>query len=164
MGADRWTVRQVSIDADLAELYEVEAQVTATSPHVLDTGGPSAFREFLARGGTPLAFLWADSSGEPVGYLSLLDEDGADELEIRSIAVIPRMQGSGLGSEMMMRAERVARGLARRRLALATSPENEGAIRFYARHGFGLERVENDHFGDGTARQILSKRLPEAAR
>ena len=46
---------------------------------------------------------------------------------------------------------------------LATSPENKGAIRFYARHGFGLERVENDHFGDGTARQILSKRLPPRA-
>ncbi len=159
MSAHRWSRRQAHIDADLGELYAVESQVTATSPHVLDTGGPDAFRDFLAGDGAALAFIWTGESAEPVGYLALLD-DGSDELEVRSVAVVPRMQGSGLGSEMMSVAERVAAGLGKRGLVLATSPENTGAIRFYARHGFRLERVEPDHFGDGTPRQILSRQLP----
>ena len=158
MSAHGWSSRQVSVDADLGELYAVESLVTASSPHVLDTGGPDAFREFLAGDGTAFAFIWTRACADPIGYLALLD-DGSGDLELRSIAVVPRMQGSGLGSEMMATAERVAAGLGKHRLVLATSPENTGAIRFYERHGFRLDRVEPDHFGDGTPRQILSKRL-----
>ncbi len=161
MSTRGWSVRRVSIDADLGELYAVESEVTASSPHVLDTGGPQAFRQFLAGQGRALAFIWTGAGAEPVGYLALLDDDSGD-LEVRSIAVTPRAQGSGLGSEMMATAERVAADLGKRRLVLATSPDNTGAIRFYERHGFTTERVEPDYFGDGTPRRILTKPLPQS--
>lgn len=157
MQSPRCTPRIASLEEDLGELYEIESQVTASSPHVLDTGGPEAFRDFLTDGGTALASIWSDEAGTAVGYLALLDREGSRELEIRSIAVLPQMQGTGIGSAMLASADRCAAERGRRRLVLATSPQNTGAINFYERHGFAPERVEADYYGDGTARQILAR-------
>ena len=98
MGADRWTGRQVSIDADLAELYEVEAQVTATSPHVLDTGGPGPSASFWPATGHRSPSCGRSGSGRARRLPVAAREGGADELEIRSIAVIPACRARGSGA------------------------------------------------------------------
>ena len=161
MPGNRYAATEVSARADLDALFEIEARVMATSPHVLDTGGPEGLLGFLSRGGTPITYIWTERRVGPVGYLALLD-DASEAMEIRSIAVVPESQSSGIGAAMLRHARRIAVQRGKCRLVLATSPHNHGAVRFYQRHGFVLERTEADYYGDGTPRCILSTPLQGA--
>jgi ribosomal protein S18 acetylase RimI-like enzyme len=76
--------------------------------------------------------VWvAEEDGEVVGYAAL----SADKLE--HLYVHPRAQGRGVGTALLARAkERRPAGL-----QLWTFQRNDGARRFYERHGFSLVRL-----------------------
>jgi len=148
-------IKEVSPDS--AELYAIEAQVVATTPNVLDTGTPQEFLMFLNHGGVPTAYIEYDQSGKPVGYLALNALNGSDAMEVRSLAVKPEYQHRGFGKTMMAEAERIAHQAGRKKITLATSPENTGAVQFYQGLGYTItKRVEN-YYGDRTPRYVLEK-------
>jgi arsenate reductase len=79
-------------------------------------------------------FVAAYASGELVGCVGL-ERFGADAL-LRSLAVVPRMQGAGLGKKLYLRALAEARSGGVRSLYLLTTT----AARFFERAGF--ERID----------------------
>ena len=86
--------------------------------------------------------VWvAESSGLVVGFTALGTRDGADYLQ--HIYVAPEHQGHGIGSELLERAmERRPAGF-----RLWVFQGNEGARRFYERHGLRLVE-ETDGLGN----------------
>jgi GNAT superfamily N-acetyltransferase len=84
--------------------------------------------------------VWvAESAGTIAGFFSLKDE------RLEHLYVRPGHQGSGVGSALLGKA----RALSPKRLELYTFLRNQGARRFYERHGFqavafGRDNEENE--------------------
>jgi ribosomal protein S18 acetylase RimI-like enzyme len=68
---------------------------------------------------------------------------GADEAEIRALAVRPHAQGQGIGADLLRRLIDLAAGKGVRQLVLCTVPQMRQAHRLYERAGFE-RRPERD--------------------
>jgi diamine N-acetyltransferase len=110
--------------------------------HCTTQHSPEIYRAWLA---DPRARLWIaeiEPHGAPVGYLVLapaklpLPDLKNDDLEIKRIYLLQRVQGTGLGKGLMMEAVNYARQARRPRLLLGVYGGNDRAIGFYRRHGF----------------------------
>ncbi len=87
-------------------------------------------------------YLLVYREGRPAGFAkikrhSLNDqiESGA-QMELQKIYVLAECQGSGIGTALMKEVKAISRGFAPDYLWLDTHVSNEGARRFYERHGF----------------------------
>ena len=110
----------------------------------------------------PKTTLWLAEHREmrsPVAFLALTPPDlpdidtNGDDLEVRRIYALSRLQGSGLGRQMMQAAIDEARAQDANRLLLGVSKKNTKAIAFYQRTGFDiigsrLMRFGNSYFQD----------------
>jgi ribosomal protein S18 acetylase RimI-like enzyme len=97
------------------------------------------------RVGTGLVMLRAAGVGSGVRLLwrgpveeRLMPPVRRDTLYVASLSVRPENRGKGIGGQLLRRAIDEAPGLGLRAVALDVAARNEGAIRFYRRHGFGL--------------------------
>jgi len=103
-----------------------------------------SYREWLA---APRSFLLLARDAEGlVGYAVVQVKSAAgwadtyehpeEEAELQTLVVAPRLRGSGLGSRMLEVVDREldARGITD--LTVGFIPGNDGAQRFYERHGF----------------------------
>jgi len=96
----------------------------------------------------PGSFLFVaedDSSGERVGFLHLqLVTDfftGHQNCHISDIALVPAVEGRGLGQALLRYAESFAREHRCERLQLAVFPGNERARKRYEQFGFDTEML-----------------------
>lgn len=108
--------------------------------HIRNAHGEDYYRaaiadpvQWLLLGETPL--------GAPVGYAMLAPPDldvpvDAGDIELKRIYLLNGWQGGGNGGTLMGHVMDQARSRGARRLLLAVYPQNDGARRFYARHGF----------------------------
>ena len=90
--------------------------------------------------------LVSDSAnGEPVGLLAMYANDAITRrAHIPIVAVLPSVQGQGIGALMFSRALARARQLGMTTVNLDVDPTNVGAQRLYRRHGFRvLERNDS---------------------
>jgi ribosomal protein S18 acetylase RimI-like enzyme len=67
----------------------------------------------------------------------LMPQIPSDVLFVMSLAVLPKHRGQGIGARLLAHASREASDRRLRAVALDVAPENEAAIRFYVREGFG---------------------------
>ena len=83
----------------------------------------------------------AREGGEIVGMVSLLftvsTAEGGRACWLEDMVVHPDRRGNGLGSRLLQTAIAYARSNGCARITLLTDQLNQGAIRFYGRHGFG---------------------------
>ena len=95
-----------------------------------------------------------EADGEVAGVIVLIP--GSDHLVVENVAVSPRMQGRGLGRELMAFAERRAAELGMAELRLYTNQLMTENIALYPALGYTEtgRRVE-----DGFARIYFSKRI-----
>lgn len=100
-----------------------------------------------------------------VGFLTfhLLSPDVS---ELSWFGVLDRMQGRGVGSVLLRHLEAELRARGVRRIELSTVPaDHEAAFAatnaFYQRHGFTIERRDDDFYAFGRPRVLLAKPLPE---
>jgi ribosomal protein S18 acetylase RimI-like enzyme len=77
---------------------------------------------------------------------------------VEFLAVLPPHQGAGIGSAIIDWIEREA-GAGERNLWVLASDFNEGALRFYRRHGFEPVTRLPDLAADGFTEIMLRKRL-----
>jgi len=75
------------------------------------------------------------------------------------LALVPGMQGRGLGSALLSFIESEARAGKERNLWVAASEINGGAIRLYERHGFKRVATLDELAWDGRAEILFRKRL-----
>jgi len=126
----------------VAEVQEPEGKDIAGAIVLKTIESPSAVNWPAARAFLLHLGLWASLRGL-VGLLLLTERPNADECYIDTLGVRPPWQGHGLGSALLVRAERYARERGKHWLTLDVSSDNDEARRLYQRHGF--ETVELRH-------------------
>jgi GNAT superfamily N-acetyltransferase len=87
---------------------------------------------------------------EVVGHLQLVDTEAAGEIELKSMAVVPDLRGSGVGTRLVNRAVDATKAGGYTRMIVATAAADIDNLRFYQRRGFRVSAVEQDAFGPHT--------------
>ncbi|MEL6660426.1 MAG: GNAT family N-acetyltransferase [Bacteroidota bacterium] len=109
-------------------------------------------------------FFFACLGQEIVGYLKLNTEDAQTEqgveqaLEIERIYVLEHYQGRGLGQQLLDFSLNYARQLGKAWVWLGVWEKNQGAIRFYERHGFTTFSQHDFYLGQDLQIDLLMKR------
>ncbi|OPG12512.1 GNAT family N-acetyltransferase [Microbispora sp. GKU 823] len=101
----------------------------------------------------------------PVGMVSGVPAETADEVELISLWVSPMVRGAGVGGRLIREVERWAvMDRAARTLRLSVMPDNGRAIALYERYGFEDTGEPGDLLRDGVDRkQVLAKALRDGA-
>jgi GNAT superfamily N-acetyltransferase len=90
-------------------------------------------------------FVARDDGGKIVGMVSLLftvsTAEGGPACWLEDMVVRPDCRGEGVGSQLLEHAIGYARFSGFTRVTLLTDRVNEGAIRFYGRHGFNRSEM-----------------------
>lgn len=88
----------------------------------------------------------AKMNGDIVGHVQLIDDQAGEQIEIKSIAVIPVRTGRGIGSKLMDAALRHGQSMKARRIKVSTSIAAFDSLRFYLRRGYRACRIARDAF------------------
>lgn len=94
----------------------------------------------------------------PAGTVSAVST--AEECYLRSLAVVPRARGRGVGASLVLAVEQFARSEGHRELVLSTTPFLESAIRLYERCGFSRSEGGPSSL-HGTPLLTMRKTLPK---
>ena len=84
---------------------------------------------------------WLSETGTRVDGALIIEVEN-EALLIWSIAVSPRMQGTGLGGQMLKFAEKRAHELGLKQITLYTGQKLGRNINWYTHHGFRIARLE----------------------
>ena len=90
--------------------------------------------------------LVAVDDGSVVAHLQLVESDTADELELKSLAVLEQHQRRGIGRALVDCAVAECRAGGTHTLLVATGAADVGNLRFYQLLGFRMLRIERDAF------------------
>jgi GNAT superfamily N-acetyltransferase len=90
--------------------------------------------------------LVAKDDGIVIGHLQLVPCEQPGEAELKSLAVVDRCQGRGIGRALVERAIGICRDEGYSRLVVATAAADTGVLRFYQLTGFRMLSVERDAF------------------
>jgi GNAT superfamily N-acetyltransferase len=94
--------------------------------------------------------LVARAGPEVVGHLQLVPTGDAGEIELKSIAVVPRLRGTGVGRALVTAAIAECRDGNLRRIIVSTAAASTENLRFYQRCGFRFVSVDRDAFTPAT--------------
>ena len=117
------------------------------------TPGPEQVRQRFAEGP-----IWvAEIDGEAVGTVSVTTEP--EGLYVRSMAVVPKAQGRGVGHKLLEAVDEFAANRDEERIFLYTTYLVPGAKEMYAKHGY--ERVRDTTADEwyGTPGLEMDKRI-----
>jgi GNAT superfamily N-acetyltransferase len=89
---------------------------------------------------------WAAlEDGQMVGFAIMIAQPGY--LLLDNVAVLPAVQGRGIGARLLALAEDQARGLGLRQIRLYTNEAMTENLAYYPRHGYAeTHRAEQDGF------------------
>jgi GNAT superfamily N-acetyltransferase len=89
---------------------------------------------------------WAAlEDGQIVGFAIMIAQPGY--LLLDNVAVLPAVQGRGIGARLLALAEDQARGLGLRQIRLSTNEAMTENLAYYPRHGYAeTHRAEQDGF------------------
>jgi ribosomal protein S18 acetylase RimI-like enzyme len=114
---------------------------------------PSFAANFPLRhlGRRPFTRFWRAIPGSPARH-----HDALRPIEIQQLSTAPRVTGKGNGAALMDRVMAEARSYAAEAIHLSIWSGNEGAQRFYARHGFARAADIEFWVGDRRVEELLS--------
>jgi ribosomal-protein-alanine N-acetyltransferase len=116
-------------------------------------------RWFLAQPGR--LCLVAELHGEPVGFLVAICERTVGH--IVTIDVLERHRRRGLGTRMLVEAERRMAAAGVRTVELETATTNHAAIAFWRKHGYRTSGVLRSYYSDGQDAYGMYKSLGAGA-
>jgi ribosomal-protein-alanine N-acetyltransferase len=102
--------------------------------------------------------LVADSDGKIIGF-AVADRNRHNEGHIITIDVLPEARRSGLGSRLILAAEKRLRELGSLAVFLETAVDNAAAIAFYKRHGYAVVHTIPRYYLDSIDALVLTKDL-----
>ncbi len=116
----------------------------------------------------PETFIVAEETGDVVGYAMCRIErrfgfrlfGGAKRGHLISIAVLPDYRRKGVASALMREVMKALVGYGCEDLFLEVRVSNVGAVDFYRKLGFGIERRIGYYYSDGEDAYLMSRRLP----
>lgn len=114
---------------------------------------PEKIRQRFDEAGTVWAAL---KNGKIVGTVSVVPD--GEWLYIRSMAVLPAAQGSGIGRKLLEAAENYAARNGFEKMFLYTTPYLPTAIRLYEQNGFVPGKLDAEGFF-GTPSFVMEKKL-----
>jgi GNAT superfamily N-acetyltransferase len=94
--------------------------------------------------------LVALEDGSLVGHLQLVESDDADEVELKSMAVVEHQRRNGVGRALIERAVAESRAGGARTMLVSTATASTGNLRFYQRLGFRMLSIDRDAFTAAT--------------
>lgn len=121
--------------------------------HCAKKHAPEVYKTWLADARARVWLAEIEPGNAPVGYLVVapaglpLRDLRNDDIEVKRIYLLHRVQGTGLGRRLMNQAVEFARQKGSRRLLLGVYGRNDQAIAFYER--FGFTRVGTRRFRVG---------------
>ena len=107
-------------------------------------------------------FIFAEIDGEVAAYCCYgLIPCSLSSYDIYWIATKAGIQGKGVGSSLLSKAEAIIASLGGKNIFLETSSKElyEPTRQFYLRNGYATEAVLSDFYEPGDAKVILRKRL-----
>ena len=111
-----------------------------------------------------ISYYFAYCDGELAGYLKLNEGDAQTDIhdpasmEVERIYVLGRFQDRGLGGRLIDAAAEIAGERGKDYLWLGVWERNDGAIRFYRRHGFREFGTHMFDLGGEPQRDLLMRR------
>ena len=132
----------------IAEEGEVRRVLNACAPafHDQSYNNPERIAELAKKVAQAARVLVAYEQDEPRGFCAYYANDEQSRIAyVSMIIVAPGMQGRSVGSRLIAQAADDARACGMTRMRLEVACDNEGALRFYRRHGFVEESVRGDH-------------------
>lgn len=123
---------------------------------------PDMIRGYLADAEAGDIWLTGTVDAKPVCFLYAIPETLTDRTwNLLAIAVLPQVQGTGLGGAMVTHLEKVLVARRQRLLLVETSggPEFEQTRAFYRKIGFGEEGRIRDFYAAGDDKIIFRKAL-----
>lgn len=81
-----------------------------------------------------------------VGHAQIVATDEPDRFELKSLAVLARHRGAGIGQELVEAAIALCRERRARSLTVSTATADIANLRFYQRRGFRMVRIVPDAF------------------
>ncbi|MDE1869234.1 MAG: GNAT family N-acetyltransferase [Candidatus Micrarchaeota archaeon] len=150
---------KIDVREHLDELFALDVKVAKATPSLLPLESKEAFLDFLIKEHKSENWVWRNSEGRMISYLSLVDKPAENSLEILNIGVDPDMQRSGYGRRMMEFAEDIARQAGREKTTLVTNTKNIHAVAFYRDIGYLIVKEMPNYYGDGETRYLFEKQL-----
>jgi GNAT superfamily N-acetyltransferase len=115
---------------DLRALFEEAEDSRAQLDAYIDAG-----RVLVARLGDRVA-----------GHLQLVEDGRGRDIELKNMAVVPELRGTGIGRRLLEEAVVLARDAGYAQMLVATAAADVDNLRFYQRCGFRFSSVERDAF------------------
>lgn len=103
---------------------------------------------------------WLD--GDMAGFHSCTLDVAEQRLKLNKLYLLPELQGSGLGQQMLERVHALAARRGARQVWLQVNKNNTRAIRAYERAGYGVERSAVFDIGGGFVMDdfIMTRTIP----
>lgn len=152
-------VSKIDVKESLGPLHAFDVKVSRANPALLPRETKEELLDFLTKEYNSETWLWRNSNGDFVAYISLIDEPKEGAMEVLRICVDPALQGKGIGKLLMKFAEKMAVELGRKKMKLATSTKNLQAIGFYQKLGYRIVKEVENYYGEGEIRYICEKTL-----
>jgi N-acetylglutamate synthase-like GNAT family acetyltransferase len=133
--------------AALADIVALQAVAVAAYQRYVDRTGraPAPMTADYARAVRDGRAWVAVEHGQVVGFAVLVPQP--DHLLLENVAVLPAMQGRGIGTRLLTLAEEQARGLHLSEIRLYTNEAMTENLAYYPRHGYAeTHRAEQDGF------------------
>jgi len=146
------TIRPAS-PGDLDEVHRIEEACF---------GGGQAYPRFFFRQALDAfgeLFLVAVGGGTVAGYALGSLQAGETDAVFLALAVAENHRRRGIGSQLMDRLFAGMRERGARRVTLTVEPGNDAAIAAYRSAGFRETAREEDYFGEGETRVVMTKEL-----
>lgn len=142
-----YTVRPIS-RADLRDFHHVMMQAGMDARSSWNRTTTADLERSLFAGGAG-GFVTVNGRGEVVGCVGYRP-DGPYTLTLNKLAVLPEVRGEGVGRQLVAEVEGLAHQRGFRRVLLAVSQFNLGAVPFYAHLGY-VETSEPYAFASPTS-------------
>jgi ribosomal protein S18 acetylase RimI-like enzyme len=130
------------VDSQINNQYNSVAGARRFLHNIIEYPGCGSFFQ-------PASFLAFERSTAEACGMSLASLVAPDVGHITQICVLPRMQGTGVGYELLRRSLAALHAHGCRKVSLTVTAANEGAIRLYERAGFHTVRQFDALVWDG---------------